>query len=199
MHPIPTTVLIGFLCCFTLSFATSAWTSSTNFEPAPSTSKSITSFSAKHRSSHRIVKKGKLSKKAGKWGLIKCESKHFKLGECRLSGRILYAGKIRQHSKSKCVRNKTFFVSKYVIRVTAGCRATFYYSLVPYYPLPQKVLSCSSIHFKKKFCYTGLPVAYVQLVRRYSRSQCKIGKSYGASDYSVVVQKGCRGLFAVYV
>ncbi|MGZ3743669.1 MAG: DUF3011 domain-containing protein [Pseudobdellovibrionaceae bacterium] len=61
----------------------------------------------------------------------------------------------------------------------------------------QMVITCSSSGYAYNTCFIGQPIQYVRLASQLSRSACIEGSSWGFTNDSVWVDKGCRGNFEV--
>ncbi len=134
-----------------------------------------------------------------------CESNDYRSHSCNVGGQIVNGYMNHQISRSACIENSTYFIQGNNIVVTSGCRAQFSVDIVvggaPNYP-PQpggytQYVQCDSNTRNFNPCYVGASVQSVQLVRQDSRSACILNSSYGISNDSIWVDKGCRGLFKV--
>jgi hypothetical protein len=69
-------------------------------------------------------------------------------------------------------------------------------------PPPQprtQYVQCDSTQYRFNTCFVNGYVQSAQLVRQDSMSSCDLGSSWGYQQNSVWVDKGCRGMFLVYL
>ena len=63
--------------------------------------------------------------------------------------------------------------------------------------LQKTKLECKSENYRRSVCSVGAPIAQLRLTKKKSSSPCTEGTSYGYSDESVWVDKGCAAQFEV--
>jgi hypothetical protein len=63
------------------------------------------------------------------------------------------------------------------------------------YELPTIV--CASEDGRSKRCHTDFPIERAQVDKRYSRSPCDYGRSWGYDGNEVWVDRGCRARFVL--
>ena len=136
------------------------------------------------------------SSSASRYYTVKCSSYHFKPKACHLPHFVGPLHLVKKISRSSCTSGHSYFRGHRSIIVTNGCRAIFrYYPASRPVGLLYKLKTCSSTHFKPKFCYTESKIHRLLVAKRLSRSSCHPHKSYFNKNHGILVNKGCRATF----
>lgn len=128
--------------------------------------------------------------------VVRCESRDGRPERCAADTHRSHVRLLRQLSRSACVENRTWGVTRGGIWVGDGCRAEFLVarsrrgSSAPV----SDFIRCESSGGRSGHCPVDAP-AGVELVRQLSRSPCIQGRSWGWDDTGIWVSGGCRAEF----
>lgn len=136
---------------------------------------------------------------------IVCESNHNQVHRCDADTRF-GVELIRQISSSPCVRDRSWGYSRQSIWVSDGCRARFRLGSGGSNwndgggwggSGSTERITCESIRDRHQNCPARGRITNVRLTRRLSGSACTEGSTWGWSDRSIWVTRGCRAEFEV--
>jgi hypothetical protein len=125
-------------------------------------------------------------------GRVRCESRDRRTEYCGVDTRG-GVRLVRQMSDRRCVRGSTWGTDGRGIWVTDGCRAEF--ELGTGYGATAGVFRCESNNNRTRYCNVDTRYG-VQIVRQLSRDPCIEGRSWGMTQNSVWVARGCRAEFS---
>jgi hypothetical protein len=128
----------------------------------------------------------------GYGGRVRCESRDGRTAYCGVDTRS-GVRLVRQMSDRRCVRGSTWGADGRGIWVTNGCRAEF--ELGNGYGATAGMLRCESNDNRTRYCNVDTRYG-VQIVRQLSRDPCVEGRSWGMTQNSVWVSRGCRAEFS---
>ncbi|GFO29870.1 zonadhesin,-like [Plakobranchus ocellatus] len=128
--------------------------------------------------------------------------------EIRKGRRIKSMSLVKKHSRSACTMGQSFGFRESEAFVDKGCRGQFSICLgdakeVPPPVLPPKdecfqfELASHGYKFFKKRIRRGRTIKSMALMKKHSRSDCRLGDSFGFRDSEAFVDKGCRGQFNI--
>ncbi len=155
-------------------------------------------------------------------GPVRCESQNGYGNRCPVPWRD--ARLVRQESNSPCRRGDTWGIDRGGLWVDRGCRGLFVAAGYggpdyggpdygrPYPPPPpppdggwgqgpgrEVRLQCESRDQRYSQCRVDVgPRGTVRLLRQDSGNDCRLGSTWGWDRGGIWVNRGCRGLFAVY-
>lgn len=135
---------------------------------------------------------------------LDCESYNYNYNQCALPGYIINAWVVYEYSMNACIPNHAWGISGNVVWVNRGCRARFRVVLEdrrPPPPPPRRVIdiACESRDFGYQSCYLGPRVVQLSMLRQMSKNECYYGQSWGYTDRTVWVDRGCRALFRAVI
>ena len=146
--------------------------------------------------------------------VVRCESPDFRDNYCPADTR---AGVrlVQQRSRASCIEGETWGYDRRGIWVTGGCEGDFVLGVEyrssrgtggygppprvdrPHGPRGGAYVVCESRDFRYRHC--PAPVRRdVDLVRQFSRTECRYGRTWGYDRLGVWVDRGCAAEFVVY-
>ncbi len=150
---------------------------------------------------------------------VTCSSNDHRLQRCRV-GHWRDARLVRQLSKARCVRGRTWGMQGGTLWVSEGCRGTFAevgrgsggrpgaghprpgagHGWRPGPGWDREIrFSCGSPDYKYRFCNVDVgPRGRVQLERQESDTRCVLNRNWGWNRAGIWTDRGCRGRFIVF-
>lgn len=124
----------------------------------------------------------------------KCESHNFQPATCTAAGLINDLKSKKRHSKSKCTRGKSYFITCNKILVKNECRSTFKYTINSG---TNYTRMCQSWNFETVQCPVGKVLDEVIGISKALKSLCVMGNgfTFGPGRRIIIVKKGCRVRF----